>query len=115
MLDPMKTRRLTDDEIDAMREQCRQRDNRRDHALIVAGVHTGYRISELLWWDVTDVLCADGEWRESVTVPAAEMKDGDQRTVPLNREVRKVVGGATSRLATPTSTNRSSDRSVVGG
>jgi len=91
MVERMRTRRLTDDEVAAIRETLRERGDWRDLALIVSGVLTGYRISELLWWSIGDVRYPGG-WRKRVTVPACAMKEGETRSVLMSGELCAILG-----------------------
>lgn len=73
----------------------------RDMALITLGFCTGYRISELLSLQLSDVVDVKGRIYESVSVKAANMKTGVGRTVRLNSDASKALSKlASARLKT---------------
>src|SRR5215471_3954277 len=55
--------------------------------LVLAALHTGFRASELLslTWDEVDLR------RHAVTVRAAYAKNGESRTVPMNKVLTEVL------------------------
>ena len=54
--------------------------NVRDKAMVMVGAYVGFRISELLSWRLADVLDADGDIKDVVTVESKRLKGG--RHVP---------------------------------
>ncbi|MDR2088158.1 MAG: tyrosine-type recombinase/integrase, partial [Clostridiales Family XIII bacterium] len=63
----------------------------RNHVLIVMGIHTALRISDLLrltWDDVYDF--ERGRIRESVTI--TEKKTGKSKTILLNKKIVAALG-----------------------
>jgi len=87
-----RTKRFSEFEVRRITATLRERGDVRDLAMFVAGINTGYRISELLWWDIQDVRWND-EWRDSVTVPAEQIKHAKQpRSIRLNEAVTDTLG-----------------------
>ncbi len=81
-------RAFTDAEIDTMLSRIT---NPRDRLLLIFGVRTGFRISELLSLRVSDVY-RDGAVFDSVYVQRRNMKGKQSgRTVPLHNEVRELL------------------------
>jgi len=69
-----------------MAKYCLERKNYRNHAMIVLGVHTALRISDLLrltWNDVYDF--ERDEYRSHVAL--IEKKTGKKKTIALNKQV----------------------------
>ena len=84
-------RPLSEDEIVRLLDACQGRYRARDVALIVMGMHTGFRISELLSLKVADVW--DGrEVAKEVHVAKGFMKGKKKaRTMPLHEKVRESI------------------------
>lgn len=84
-------RALNEDEVDCMLQAFQGRYSQRDRALFLLGVHTGYRISEILSLRVRDVWIA-GEVVQSVTVAKGFTKGKHQsRTMPLHDRARQAL------------------------
>ena len=84
-------RPLSEEEIVRLLDACQGRYRARDVALIVMGMHTGFRISELLSLKVKDVW--DGsEVAKDVKVEKGFMKGKKKaRTMPLHEKVRDAI------------------------
>ena len=84
-------RPLSDDEISQLLDGCQGRYRARDVALVVMGMHTGFRIKELLSLRVSDVW--DGsEVAKVVQVAKGYMKGKKKaRTMPLHEKVRQAI------------------------
>jgi integrase len=81
-------RALTDDEVALVRKSFGGRYGRRDQALFLLGVKSGFRISELLSLTVGDVW-QHGQFVERVAVQRRYMKGKVQsRSVPLHSEAK---------------------------
>ena len=68
----------------------------RNRALVIVGINTGYRVSELLSVRLRDVVAENNEMRDRITVQASNMKRGKHsRTVklvpPAKEAVRQLV------------------------
>lgn len=84
-------RPLTDREIDEVLQSFGGRYARRDRALFLLGVKTGFRISELLSLTIGRVL-QHGRVVERVSVSRRHMKKKiEGRTVPLNPQAAEAV------------------------
>lgn len=81
-------RPLSHAERQAILEHCREG---RERALLVLGVATGYRISELLSLDIGDVIDEAGAPRHYVTVEARNTKTKEGRTIVLGGQAGKVL------------------------
>ena len=65
--------------------------NPRDHALFVLGIHSGFRISELLSLQVKDVF-ANGRVMDIARVVRRNTKGANaSRTIPIHQEARKAL------------------------
>jgi integrase len=84
-------RPFSESELDLILNACSGRYEQRDRTLIVMGVHTGFRIRELLSLRISDVW--DGSCiRNSVTVARGFMKCKlRSRTMPLHPRVREEI------------------------
>jgi len=84
-------RPLSDDEIERILSECHGRYASRDRLLILLGVYTGFRISEILSLCISDVW--DGTHaRSSVRVAAGFMKGKRySRVMPLHARVRGAI------------------------
>ena len=84
-------RPLSDGEIEQILMGCQGRYASRDRLLILFGVHTGYRISEILSLRVSDVW--DGEQvRPIVRIAAGFMKGKSQsRAMPLHARAKNAI------------------------
>ena len=84
-------RPLTDSEVTTLLSGFQGRYALRDQALVVLGVHTGYRVGELLSLRIADVWSGT-EVRSSVTVARRWMKGGKRgRTVPLHERAKTAL------------------------
>ena len=84
-------RPLTDSEVEEILRSFGGRYAKRDRALFLLGVKTGFRISELLSLTVGDVL-QHGRMVERVTVHRRNMKRQiEGRSVPLNAQAAEAV------------------------
>jgi site-specific recombinase XerD len=91
-------------------------ENVRDRTLIILGVRSGFRISELLSLKVSDV-CQGNEVLESVRVQARKMKGGRKgREIPLHSEARQAIGELVATFETgydgPLFRSRKGDRAI---
>lgn len=85
----MASKPLTTEEIESILMHL---GNERDRLLFLLGIHTGFRISELLSLTLSDVT-EYGAVRESITVRRAHMKGkGSSRTIPLHNRAREALG-----------------------
>jgi len=84
-------RPLSEDEIPQLLDACQGRYRSRDVALILTGMHTGFRISELLSLRVKDVWNGT-EVAKEVRVDKGFMKGKKKsRTMPLHEKVREAI------------------------
>lgn len=82
-------RALTDDEVNVV---IKTFDSPRDKALFILGVHTGFRISEILSLRVKDVWI-DGQATRFVSVERRNTKGSmEGRTLPLHESARQAIG-----------------------
>jgi len=84
-------RPLSEEEVAWLLDACEGRHRARDFALIVMGIHTGFRISELLSLRVSDVW--DGsKITGEVRVAKGYMKGKKKaRTMPLHKKVQEAL------------------------
>lgn len=64
--------------------------NPRNYLLIVTGLNTAFRISDLLKLRWQDVCCANGVLRRHICIE--EQKTGKTRTVPINAALQQTLG-----------------------
>ena len=84
-------RPLSDDEIARLLLGCRGRYGSRDRLLILLGVYTGYRISEILSLHVADVW-KEGQVCTIVRIAAGFMKGkSHSRSMPLHARVKAAI------------------------
>ena len=84
-------RPLTEDEISRLLDACQGRYRSRDVALILMGIHTGFRINEILSLRVCDIYNGS-EIAKVVHVAKGYMKGKKKaRTMPLHEKVREAL------------------------
>lgn len=82
-------RTLSSIELQAISEKL----SLRDRTLFTLGLRTGFRISELLSLDVSDVLNESGDIRESICVKKKNTKGkAESRTMPMHIDVEVLLG-----------------------
>ena len=64
----------------------------RDKVLFILGINTGYRISELLSLQVSNVMDPTGQILPQVSVKASNMKGKSGRAIKLNSKTKGILG-----------------------
>jgi integrase len=89
------SRPLTDEEIERVLTHLEKSEAKyalRAKMLIIVGIYTGFRISELLSIKIEDLLTPKGEVKDELYVARKNMKGKKRgRTVPLHRKVKEVI------------------------
>lgn len=102
----MTTRALTESEADCLEKALLERGRHRDRLFLALALGTGFRVSELLSVDWSQLLTPSGEIAREVIIERASLKGGagarrkgvKSRRVPLNERVKDAVADLLASL-----------------